>query len=80
MPIAIIAMLVLLLGGGGTIAASQGSLPGDALFPVKVMTENVRGAVTIGDDNKKDFHINKQEAELLINIYKKSFQEFELID
>ena len=27
-----------------------------------------------------DFHINKQEAELIINIYKKSFQELGLID
>ncbi|MDP3052963.1 MAG: hypothetical protein Q8N22_03370 [bacterium] len=29
---------------------------------------------------EEDFHINKQEAELIINIYKKSFQELELID
>ncbi len=29
---------------------------------------------------EEDFHINKQEAELIINIYKKSFQEFDLID
>ena len=29
---------------------------------------------------EKDFHINKQEAELVVDIYKKSFQEFELID
>lgn len=29
---------------------------------------------------EEDFHINKQEAELIINIYKKSFQEFGLID
>ena len=29
---------------------------------------------------EKDFHINKQEAELIINIYKKSFQEYQLID
>jgi len=29
---------------------------------------------------EEDFHINKQEAELIINIYKKAFQEFALID
>lgn len=29
---------------------------------------------------EEDFHINKQEAELIINIYKKSFQELGLID
>jgi len=29
---------------------------------------------------EKDFNLNEQEAEMLINIYKKSFQEFELID
>jgi len=29
---------------------------------------------------EEDFHINKKEAELIINIYKKSFQELGLID
>ncbi len=29
---------------------------------------------------EEDFRINKQETELIINIYKKSFQEFGLID
>lgn len=29
---------------------------------------------------EKDFHINKQETELIINIYKKAFQEFGLLD
>ena len=29
---------------------------------------------------EKDFHINRQEAEIIINIYKKAFQEFDLID
>jgi hypothetical protein len=29
---------------------------------------------------EKDFHINKPEAEIIINIYKKSFKEFDLID
>lgn len=40
MPIIIIALLSIL--GGGTIAVSQNSLPGDALFPVKTATEDVR--------------------------------------
>lgn len=29
---------------------------------------------------EKDFHINKQEAEIIVNIYKKAFQGFDLID
>ena len=36
MPVLIIA-LIAIMGGGGTVAASQNSVPGDALYPVKTI-------------------------------------------
>lgn len=40
----IIALIAALVGGGGVTMASQNSLPGDVLFPVKVLTEEARAA------------------------------------
>lgn len=51
MPAVIIA-LVLLLGAGGTVAASQNDLPGDALYGVKLAAERVRASVTLGAEAK----------------------------
>lgn len=40
--IPIILAVLAILGGGGAAVASQNSLPGDTLYPVKTLTENVR--------------------------------------
>ncbi len=52
MPIVIGAMIVALLAGGGTAYASQGSLPGDTLYPVKLMTEDAQTAVSWNPEKK----------------------------
>jgi hypothetical protein len=53
MPIVIGAIIVALLaGGGGTVYASQSSLPGDALYPVKLMTEDVQTTVAWNPEKK----------------------------
>jgi len=53
MPIVIGVMIVALLaGGGGTVYASQSSLPGDTLYPVKLMTEDVQTAVAWSPEKK----------------------------
>lgn len=52
MPIVIGAMIVALLAGGGTAYASQTSLPGDTLYPVKLMTEDVQTAVARSPEKK----------------------------
>lgn len=55
MPIVIGAMIVALLaGGGGTVYASQGSLPGDTLYPVKLMTEDVQTTVAFDPEKKAE--------------------------
>ena len=38
--------LLLVFAGGGTVAASSGSLPGDTLYPVKTATEQVQMKLT----------------------------------
>lgn len=61
MPILIIALITLLAGGGGTIVASQNSLPGEGLFPIKLAAENFQLALAMGDDSKKELSINFAE-------------------
>lgn len=43
--------------GGGTAYASQGSLPGDVLYPVKLGTEHIRAAFTGGDIDKAELYL-----------------------
>lgn len=52
---ALAASAALLLGGGGTLVASAGALPGDPLYSVKLATEDARLAVvqTTGDPEQQ---------------------------
>lgn len=57
MPTPLIAGLLALLLSGGTVAASQSSMPGDALFPLKLTSENVLVALTPTDDAKDELRL-----------------------
>lgn len=49
-----LAMLIAL--GGGTAAAAERAVPGDALYPFKIhINESVRSAVEVGDDKEADW-------------------------
>jgi soluble cytochrome b562 len=52
MPIIVGIIIATLLAGGGTAYASQGSLPGDALYPVKLMAEDVQMAAAWNSEKK----------------------------
>lgn len=66
MPIAII---IALLIGGGVSAAAQNSLPGDALFPIKVsVNEKIQGFLAISDE---------AEAKLQTKLAEKRLEEAE---
>jgi hypothetical protein len=52
MPIPLIIALIVALGGGGAAAAAQNSLPGNILYPVKQITEDVRYTLTINPNSK----------------------------
>jgi hypothetical protein len=53
-PVAIV--LVLVLGGGGTVMASAGALPDSPLYPVKLATEAVQLAFTFSDLDKAELY------------------------
>ncbi|OGF21302.1 hypothetical protein A2316_02030 [Candidatus Falkowbacteria bacterium RIFOXYB2_FULL_38_15] len=57
MPILVGIVIAALLTGGGTAYASQSSLPGDALYPVKLAVEEVETAVSLGQDKKADLDV-----------------------
>lgn len=56
------ALVVAGLGGGtGVVYAAQGSLPGEALYPVKLGSENVRLALTLTSDKKGELNLELAE-------------------
>ena len=66
-PMTILVSLILMatLGLGGVSAAAENSLPGDALYPVKVgVNENIKSAVAFSQEGKADAEINKAERRL----------------
>ena len=61
----IILILGLLIGGGVSIAAEQ-SLPGDALYPIKIsVNETVRGGLSFSSESKASFEVKKAEKRLI---------------
>jgi hypothetical protein len=54
--VAVAVILVILLTGSGTVAASSDALPDETLYPVKLATEQVRVALTFSDEQKAEVH------------------------
>ncbi len=50
------AVIVILLAGGGTVAASSNSLPDEPLYVVKLVTENIRLALTTSELGKAELY------------------------
>ncbi len=62
--VALVAVLVILLAGVGTVSASASSLPGDTLYPVKTAAENVQGFFTFGSEAKANFYMSLAQRRL----------------
>lgn len=60
MPILAI-ILAVVLGGGGTVAAAQNDLPGDALYGVKLASERVAENFTGGGEARINFEVRLAE-------------------
>lgn len=60
--VALIAVLV--VGGAGTAYASQDALPGDALYGVKEITEAVRSKVSVTDESRIAWNIERAQRRL----------------
>lgn len=54
--IALVASIVILFGGGGTIAAASYSMPDSTLYPVKLATEEFQLALTSSDLDKTELN------------------------
>jgi hypothetical protein len=54
---AIIAVLVIVIAGGSTVAAASGSMPDNVLYPVKLATEKVQMAFTFTDIGKAELNV-----------------------
>ncbi|MBI4692092.1 MAG: hypothetical protein HY773_01470 [Candidatus Terrybacteria bacterium] len=52
MPIPLIIALIAILSGGGVTMASQASLPGETLYPVKILTEDIRSVIALNPEAK----------------------------
>ncbi|MBI2864654.1 MAG: hypothetical protein HYX94_08855 [Chloroflexi bacterium] len=59
MPALVIAIVIAFTAatGGGAAFASQGALPGEALYPVKTAVEQIQTALAFGDEAKAETHI-----------------------
>ena len=59
--IAVMAIVVVILGCGGTVAMASNSMPDSALYPVKLATEQIQLAITPSDTSKAE--LNDQFAD-----------------
>ena len=57
MPILAIVLVAVIAGGSVTTVAAQQSLPGDALYPVKEVTDNIRVATQLSEEGKTNVHL-----------------------
>lgn len=65
---AVVAVLVLILASGGTVAAASNSMPDSPLYPVKLTTERVRVALTPSALGKAELYArlaDKRVAEII---------------
>lgn len=64
LPIPFAMALVVVLAGGGVAAASQASLPGDRLFEVKILTEEVRTAFAFSAQSRASLQLKFTQERL----------------
>jgi len=63
--VSLLVVLVVALGSvGGTVYAAHGSIPGQALYPVKIFTENVRLRLETEPQDRIDLHASFAEERI----------------
>ena len=63
--VALAVVLALVMMGGGTVAASTNSLPGDVLYSVKTTTERVQAFFTFGKESKANLYMRFAERRIV---------------
>ena len=66
-------IVIFAFGGGGAVFASQKSLPGDVLYPIKTLTENLQETLTF--DSQKKAYLYTRLAEKRIGEIKNILEE-----
>lgn len=66
----LLVLVLLISSGAGVAAAALGTLPGEALYPVKTFTEDMRLALTVSDNN---------EFNLLIEYVERRYDEVDAL-
>lgn len=57
--------IILLITGGGTTYAAEGSIPGDILYPIKIeVNEKLLSALTLKEEKKADWSVRQAERRL----------------
>lgn len=75
-------LIAALLGGGaGATYASQSSLPGDTLYPVKLASEKVQTVLVVNDAKEADLHLkfSSKRLEEIEELAKKGNKKQELV-
>ena len=75
-----IALVFLLVAGGGTVAAAGNSMPDSPLYPVKLATEQVRLTLTFSDMDKAELYAklaDKRVAEIVRMVNKDKPEQVE---
>lgn len=62
-------VLIFLIAGTGTVAASTGSMPGDTLYPLKLATERVRLGLARGDISKARVNVRLADRRVKEIVY-----------
>jgi len=80
--IALTAVVIMVLAGGGTVAASRNSMPDNFLYPVKIAAENVQIAVTFSEVDKVELNARfaeKRTEEIVYIAGKGDPQEVQIV-
>jgi len=80
--VAIVAVLAVVLAGGGTVLAADSSMPGSPLYPVKLATENVRLALSSSEVARAELSAalaNRRIAEIAYAIRKGNLKQVERV-
>ncbi len=80
--IAMVPIIVVVLAGGGTVAAASNSMPDNALYPVKLATEQVQLAVTPSDIGKAELNAkfaDRRADEIVYMASKGDAQEVQIV-
>jgi hypothetical protein len=63
--VAMLLMACLVLSSTGLAAASQGSIPGDTLYPVKITLEKTQLVLSLGEEHRAELHLQFAERRLV---------------